>query len=54
MEMILNGITEAIELLVGGDSLVLDAAWRSIWVSTTAVIIATILGIAIGLSLIHI
>ena len=46
--MILNGITEAIELLVSGDSLVLDAAWRSIWVSTTAVIIATILGIAIG------
>ena len=48
MEMILNGITEAIQLLVSGDSLVFDAAWRSIWVSTTAVLIATILGISIG------
>ena len=48
MEMILNGITEAIKLLVSGDSLVLDAAWRSIWVSTTAVIIGTILGISMG------
>jgi len=48
MEMILNGITEAIQLLVSGDALVFDAAWRSIWVSTTAVLIATILGISIG------
>ena len=48
MEMILNGITEAIQLLVSGDSLVLDATWRSIWVSTTAVVIATLLGISIG------
>ena len=48
MEMILSGITEAIQLLVSGDALVFDAAWRSIWVSTTAVLIATILGISIG------
>ena len=46
--MILSGITEAIQLLVSGDALVFDAAWRSIWVSTTAVLIATILGISIG------
>ena len=48
MEIILSGITEAIQLLVSGDALVFDAAWRSIWVSTTAVLIATILGISIG------
>ena len=48
MEMILNGITEGFRLLVNGDPQVLDAAWRSIWVSSTAVFIAAILGISIG------
>ena len=48
MEMILAGIREAIHLLISGDPLVWDAAWRSIWVSSTAVFIATILGVSIG------
>ncbi len=46
--MILAGIREAIHLLISGDPLVWDAAWRSIWVSSTAVFIATILGVSIG------
>ncbi|MEC7566189.1 MAG: ABC transporter permease [Planctomycetota bacterium] len=48
MDFIWNGIVEAIKLLLGGDPQVLDAAWRSIWVSTTAVVLAAIAGISIG------
>ena len=48
MEMIWNGMTDGLKLLIDGDPLVLDAAWRSIWVSVTAVFIASILGISIG------
>ena len=48
MKMILDGISEAFDLLMSGDSLVFDAAWRSIWVSSTAVILATVIGISLG------
>ena len=48
MKMILDGISDAFDLLMSGDSLVFDAAWRSIWVSSTAVILATVIGISLG------
>ena len=48
MDTIWNGIKDGLKLLFEGDPLVLDAAWRSIWVSVTAVFIASILGISIG------
>ncbi|HIA62734.1 MAG TPA: ABC transporter permease subunit [Planctomycetes bacterium] len=48
MEFIWNGIVEALKLILAGDPQVLDAAWRSIWISTTAVALAAVVGIAIG------
>ena len=48
MEFIWNGIIEAFKLILAADPQVLDAAWRSIWISTTAVSLAAVVGIAIG------
>jgi len=48
MEFIWNGIIEALKLILAGDPQVLDAAWRSIWISTTAVALAAVIGITIG------
>ncbi len=48
MELLLNGLTEAIRLLVACDPLVIDAAWRSLWISVVAVGIAGVLGVVVG------
>ena len=49
--MIREGILDAMRLLVRLDSSVLDAAFRSIWVSTLAVAAASVLGLGLGLLL---
>ncbi len=51
MELLWNGLVDAIELIFSLDSLVVSAAWTSLWVSLTAVILATCVGILIGLVL---
>ena len=51
MDLIGQGIFEALELLLRRDPLVLDAAGRSIWISTLAVATAGGLGTALGLLL---
>ncbi len=48
MQLFWDGLTEAIQLLVQRDPLVLAAAWRSLWISTVAVCLAGGMGIAIG------
>ncbi|HUS37801.1 MAG: ABC transporter permease [Pirellulales bacterium] len=48
MQLLWEGLSESIRLLMQGDTLVLQAAWRSLWVSLVAVGIAAIFGIAIG------
>ena len=48
MQLLWDGLTAAIQLIVEGDPLVLDAAWRSLWVSVVAVWLAGVCGIAIG------
>lgn len=48
MEMITDGLAEAFQLLLGRDPLVLSAAVRSLWISTAAVAVAGVIGIAIG------
>jgi len=48
MELLWDGLTQAIRLLGRRDPLVLDAAWRSVWISTTAVLLAGLLGIPLG------
>lgn len=49
--MIRDGIVEAIQLLISGDSQVFDAALRSVWVSIFAVLLASLFGISFGIVL---
>lgn len=48
MQLLWDGLNGALELLVNLDPLVLDAAWRSLWLSVVAVSVAAVLGIPIG------
>jgi tungstate transport system permease protein len=48
MQLLWNGLTDAFSLLLNRDPLVLDAAWRSLWISATAVAFGALLGIAGG------
>jgi tungstate transport system permease protein len=48
MQLLWDGVTEAIQLLVRRDPLVMSAAWRSLWISTVAVCMAGALGVAVG------
>lgn len=43
--MIREGIAEAVRLLLNLDPAVLDAAWRSVWISTMAVGLASVVGV---------
>ena len=45
MKLLVDGLKEAIRLITSGDPLVLDAAWRSIWITSTAILLAICLGI---------
>ncbi len=51
MKILIDGMAEAFQLVVSGDPLVLDAAWRSIWVTSTAIALATVAGLPIGIFL---
>jgi tungstate transport system permease protein len=51
MQLIWDGFQEAIRLVVSGDTLILAAAARTIWISTIAVSLATLLGVPIGIGL---
>jgi tungstate transport system permease protein len=48
MELLWNGMIEAMRLLASFDPLVMDAAWRSLWVSSLAVFVAALIGLPIG------
>ncbi|RMG37296.1 MAG: ABC transporter permease subunit [Planctomycetota bacterium] len=48
MELIWEGLREAVRMMAQRDPLVMDAAWRSLWVSSTAVGLATAAGLPIG------
>ena len=51
MELIRQGFIEAFWLLVGLDHQVIDAAFRSLWISALAVLLATSVGLPVGLLL---
>lgn len=51
MDMIRDGFSEAFQLLLNADPLVLDAAFRSVCISLAAVIAASAVGIPIGSAL---
>ena len=48
MQLIWDGSKGAARLVIELDPLVLDAAWRSLWLSVFAVGLASVLGIALG------
>jgi tungstate transport system permease protein len=49
MQLLWEGLQQAAQLVLEGDPLVFAAAWRSIWISTLAVILATACGLPIGM-----
>ncbi len=51
MQLFWEGLTEAIHLLRTGDPLILSVAWRSLWISMTAVAFATLIGLPMGVGL---
>lgn len=51
MELLWDGLLEALRLLLKRDPLVMDAAARSLWFSSTAVLLAGIFGVFIGTGL---
>ncbi len=48
MQILWDGLTEAIRLLAACDPLVMGAAWRSLWISLVAVGVAGAVGITVG------
>jgi len=48
MELIWEGLQQAVELVWTGDPLILGAAGRTIWISALAVTLATLLGVPLG------
>ena len=48
MELLWEGLTEATRVLTSFDSLVMAAAWRSLWVSSFAVLFAALIGLPVG------
>ncbi|MCG8449350.1 MAG: ABC transporter permease [Pirellulales bacterium] len=49
MQLIWEGLQQAAQLILAGDALVFAAAWRSIWISTLAVTLATLCGLPLGM-----
>ena len=48
MELLWDGLVEAVRLLASLDPPVMEAAWRSLWVSSVAVLIAACIGLPLG------
>jgi tungstate transport system permease protein len=53
MDLIWDGFQEAIHLVVSRDPLVMSAAWRSVWISSLAIALATVVGLPMGAALAH-
>jgi tungstate transport system permease protein len=51
MDLIWDGFKEALHLVVDCDPLVMSAAWRSVWISSLAVALATVAGLPLGIAL---
>ncbi len=48
MELIWEGFSDALGMILSGEPLVFSAAWRSLWISSLAVALATLLGLPLG------
>ena len=48
MDLLWDGLAEALGLVAARDPMVLAAAWRSLWISSLAVFLATVVGLPAG------
>jgi tungstate transport system permease protein len=48
MELIRDGFSDALGMIFSGEPLVFAAAWRSLWISTSAVVLAMLIGLPLG------
>lgn len=51
MDLLLNGLLRAIEMIASGDPEIYEVTWRTLRVSLTAVFISTLIGIPLGIIL---
>jgi tungstate transport system permease protein len=51
VQLLWEGLVEAARMLASFDPLVMDAAWRSLWVSSVAVFLAALIGLPLGVLL---
>lgn len=51
MQLIWDGLREAMQLVLSGDPLIIAAALRSLWITTTAVALAAVVGLPLGVGL---
>jgi tungstate transport system permease protein len=51
MQLILEGLRRAIDLILALDPDLLDAAWRTLWVSGSATLISLLIGVPAGVAL---
>jgi tungstate transport system permease protein len=49
MALIWEGLCDATRMILAGEPLVFSAAWRSLWISSLAVALATLLGLPLGI-----
>ncbi len=48
MQLLWDGLTDAMRLLLSGEPLVVSAAWRSLWITSLAVALAAVVGLPVG------
>ena len=48
MELIWEGFSDALGMIISGEPLVFSAAWRSLWISSSAVALAMLIGLPLG------
>lgn len=51
MDLLLNGLIRAIEMIAAGDPEIYEITWRTLRISLTAVLVSTLIGIPIGIIL---
>ncbi|MDF1511918.1 tungstate transporter permease, partial [Robertmurraya sp. DFI.2.37] len=51
MDLLIDGLTRAVEKIITGDREVYEITWRTLRISLTAILISTLIGIPLGILL---
>ncbi|GIN62134.1 ABC transporter permease [Robertmurraya siralis] len=51
MDLLIDGLTRAVEMIITGDREVYEITWRTLRISLTAILISTLIGIPLGILL---